>query len=82
MNVVFCNVNPAGKVSSTRTPVSATGLLAGLASVRISAVLPPVPIEAGLKLLATVGGVRTVNVAVAAVPVPALVVVTVPVLLR
>ena len=53
-----------------------------LLRVTVSVLLPPVPIEAGLKLLATVGGARTVKVAVAAAPLPALVVVTDPVLLR
>ena len=53
-----------------------------LLKVMVSVLLPPVPMVVGLKLLATVGGVRTVNVAVTAAPVPPLVVVTAPVLFR
>ena len=52
-----------------------------LESMMVSVLVPLVPIVDGLKLLATVGAV-TVKVAVAAVPLPALVVVTAPVLLR
>ena len=53
-----------------------------LVSGMVSVLVPLVPIVAGLKLLAIVGRLSTVKVAVAAVPLPALVVVTAPVLLR
>ena len=53
-----------------------------LESVMVSVLVPPFPIVAGLKLLATVGRLSTVKVALAAVPVPPLAVVTAPVLLR
>ena len=56
MKVVFCNVSPAGKVSSTRTPVIAAGLLAGLVSVRVSVVLLPLASVAAPKDLVSVGG--------------------------
>ena len=52
-----------------------------LDKVIVSVLVLPSAMDAGVKLLATVGAV-TVNVAVAAVPVPPLVVVTGPVLLR
>ena len=53
-----------------------------LESVMVSVLVPPVPIVDGLKLLATVGRLSTVKVAVAAAPLPELAVVTAPVLLR
>ena len=52
-----------------------------LVKVIVSVLVPPSVIAAGVKLLATVGE-ETANMAVAAVPVPPLVVVTGPVLFK
>jgi hypothetical protein len=55
---------------------------AGSVMVMLRVEVPPAGIEVGVKDLATVGGVVTTRVALAAVPLPELPVVTVPVLLR
>ena len=78
--MVFSNVTPVGKVSSTWTVVNAPGFAAGLVSVRLSVVLPPTGIEAAPKDLVSVGGVYTFVEALAVLPVPPLVEVTVTLL--
>ena len=79
--VVLSKVSPAGKVSGSWIVVTAPGLAAGLVTVKVSVVLPPLAIVAAPKLLVTVGGVYTAIAAVAAVPFGALALVTLPVLL-
>ena len=74
---------PLGKVSVTPTPVSATVLPDGFVMVIVIVEVPftGMPAAEEPKALAIVGGETTVNVALAAVPVPSLVVVTVLVVL-
>jgi hypothetical protein len=79
-NVVFCNVNPAGKVSSTCIVV-APGFAAGLVNTNVSVVEPPLLILDTPNAFVNVGAVYTFNVAEAAVPAGAFVLVTDPVLL-
>jgi hypothetical protein len=62
VKVVFSNVSPVGKVSSTWTVVNAPGFAAGLASVRVNVVLPPTGIDAAPKDLVSVGGMYAVTV--------------------
>jgi len=62
--VVFCNVRPVGKVSSTLTVVKAPGLPPGFASVRVNVVLPPDTIEVAPKAFVNVGGMYTFKVSV------------------
>ena len=69
----------AGYVSVNVAPVKARAF--ELDKVIVSVLVAPTVIVAGVKLLATVGE-ETANTAVAAVPVPPLVVVTGPVLFR
>src|SRR5258706_7868432 len=71
---------PAGYVSVNAAPVIAAAF--ALLSVMVSTEVPAMPIEAGANALATVGCRRTVRVDDALGAVPALVVVTLPVLLR
>ena len=47
-----------GRVSVTETPVSVAALPGGLATVMVRVTMPPVPMNVGLKLLVTVGGLR------------------------
>ena len=69
---------PAGSESVKATPFRANAL--GLLIVKLSDVEFASPIEAAPNVLAMVGGVATVNVAVAVLPVPPFVEVTEPVL--
>ena len=71
---------PAGYVSVNAAPVIAAAL--GLVSVIVSVEVTPTPTVAGAKAFAIVGCRRTVSVEDALAAVPALVVVTLPVLLR
>ena len=78
--LVSATVMPDGNVSVKFTPVSEVFEF-GLVSVKVSWETPPELIVVGLKALEIVGGEFTVNVAVALVPVPPLVEVTLPVVL-
>ena len=55
--VALANVTPAGKVS-TRLALSVAAVALLLVSVMVSTLLPPTPMVAGVKLLATVGAVE------------------------
>jgi len=55
VNVRFCNVTPAGKVSGSCTVVSAATFAAGFVTVRLKTLVPPDAMLAGVKLFATVG---------------------------
>ena len=70
---------PAGYVSVNATPVTATALV--LPSVSVRTEVAPRPTAAGENALASVGCASTVRVAAAPEAVPALAVVTLPVLL-
>jgi hypothetical protein len=70
--------NPAGRVSVNATPVSRSAAF-GLVMVNVSEVDPFNGIEAAPKALAIVGGAATVRFAVAVLPVPPFVEVTLPV---
>ena len=72
--------NPAGRVSVNATPVSAIDALA-LVIVKVSEVEPARPIEAAPKAFAMLGGVPTLKIAVAVLPVPPFVELTAPVVL-
>lgn len=72
---------PAGRVSETATPVSATVLAAGLVIVIVRDVVPFSGIAAAPKALATDGGATTISEADAVPPVPPSVDVTFPVVL-
>ena len=79
--VPFTAVKPAGKVSTTPTPVIPT--VFGLLMVKRMVVVAPVLIAALVNNLTNSGGVNTFNVAVAGMScVPALVVCTLPVELK
>jgi hypothetical protein len=72
--------SPAGRVSLNATPVSATFVF-GLAMLKVSDVLPFSGMLAAPKDFKMVGGVATVKLAEAVLPVPPLVDVTLPVVL-
>ena len=72
--------SPAGSVSLNAMPVSASDVF-GLLSVKVSEVFAPTRMLAAPKALVIVGGVATVKLAVAVLPVPPLVEVTFPVVL-
>jgi hypothetical protein len=74
-------VRPAGSVSVKATPVSATELAAGSVMVKVSELVAPVAMLAGLNDLAMVGGATTARLAEAVPPVPPSVEVTEPVVL-
>jgi len=71
--------NPAGSVSLNATPLRP--IVFGLLMVKLRLVLPFTGIEAALKALLMVGGLATVMLADAVLPVPPLVEVTAPVVL-
>jgi hypothetical protein len=71
---------PAGSVSLKAMPVSASDVF-GLLSVKVSEVFAPTRMLAAPKALVIVGGVATVKLAVAVLPVPPFVDVTFPVVL-
>ena len=77
---VLATCMPVGNGSLTATPVSA--VLLGLVIVRVRVEVPPTTIVVGLKALAIDGLARTANVALAVRPVPPLVELTAPVVLR
>src|SRR5216684_7167819 len=72
---------PAGRVSVKATPVSGIVLAAGLVMVKVSEVEPFSGMAAAPNALVMVGGVATLRFAVAVLPVPPLVEVTLPVVL-
>jgi hypothetical protein len=73
-------LNPAGSTSVNATPVIVVEAFKFMmANVRVD--VPPTAIEVGLKDLAMLGGLRTVMLAEAVLPVPPLVDVTLPVVL-
>ena len=74
-------VNPAGKESEKATPLRAMDSL-GLVIVKMSIVEPPSPMDAAANDMAMFGGVATIRVADAAVPVPPSVELIEPVLFR
>ena len=78
---VLATVSPEGKLSLTATPVSATGLVAGLVMVRVSVEVPPARMGEVPNPLVIVGGASALKVAEAVRPVPPLVELTVPVVL-
>src|SRR5258705_5086958 len=76
---------PAGKLSANAIPVSVTfvfGSLFGLLTVKLNKVVPFGDTLSGRKSLLTVGGKATPQVADAELPMPPLVEITAPVLLR
>ena len=75
---VAATTTPEGRVSVNATPLSATFVF-GLAMVKLNVLLAFTGIEVGLKLLVICGAAATVRLAVAALPVPPLVELTVPV---
>ena len=75
---VLATTRPAGNVSVNAIPVSAR-LVFGLVMLKVSEVVPPVGTDAAPKALVMDGGVATVRLAVAVLPVPPLVEVTAPV---
>ena len=75
---VAATTRPEGRVSVNATPLRVTFVF-GLAMVKASVVLAPAAIWVGLKLLVICGAAATVRLAVAALPVPPLVELTVPV---
>ena len=72
--------NPAGNVSLKAMPVSPSDVF-GLLSVKVNEVLAPTKMLDAPKALVIVGGVATVKLAVAVLPVPPFVEVTFPVVL-
>jgi hypothetical protein len=72
--------SPAGSVSLNATPVRASDVF-GLLSVKVSEVFAPTRMLAAPNALVIVGGVPTVKLAEAVLPVPPLVEVTLPVVL-
>ena len=70
--------SPAGKLSVNATPLSAA-LELGFETLNVSDVVPFEGIVAAPKTFAIVGGLATVRLAVAVLPVPPLVELTVPV---
>ena len=78
LGVATCN--PAGNVSLKPTPVRASDAF-GLLRLKVSEVLAPTRMLAAPKALVIVGGVATVKLAEAVLPVPPLVEVTLPVVL-
>src|SRR5258708_1335717 len=72
---------PAGRLSVKATPVSGIVLAAGLVIVKLSEVEPFSAMAAAPNDLVMVGGVATLMLAVAVLPVPPLVEVTLPVVL-
>jgi hypothetical protein len=72
--------SPAGRISVTATPVSATVEL-GLSIVNVRVEVPPSGMLVGLNALLITGGATTVMLAIAVLPVPPFVAVTAPVVL-
>src|SRR5215471_4482597 len=81
LEVLLATVNPVGNVSVNATPARATVLAAGLVMVKVSDVVAFNEIVVGLKALAIDGAATTVRFAVAVLPVPPLVELTLPVVL-
>ena len=79
--LALATTSPAGRLSVKSTPVSERVLL-GLATVKLRVVLPPTGIDTAPNDFTIVGGLATVSVAEAALPVPPLAEVTLPVVLR
>src|SRR5215471_8720882 len=77
----FGTVKPVGRVSVNPTPFSATVLSAGFVMVKVSEVVVPIPMPAGLKALEMEGGPTTLIDADAILPVPPSTEVTLPVVL-
>jgi hypothetical protein len=77
--VALATVRPLGSVSLKATPVSATGLAAGLVIVNVNAVVAFSPISDGLNTFAIDGGAALVKEAVAVNPVKLSLAVTAPV---
>ena len=73
----FATTSPAGRVSVNAIPFSVR-LLFGLPMLKVSVVSPFTPIDVGLKPFVMLGGVATVRLAEAVLPVPPLVDVTGP----
>src|SRR5689334_7425022 len=73
-------VDPGGKLSEKLTPVRSTDAF-GLVIVKLSTEVPLTGIEVGLNDFVTVGGLATVRVAEALLPVPPVVEVTLLVVL-
>src|SRR6516165_6379434 len=69
--VVLATLRPAGSASVKATPVSATALAGGLATVNVREVLAPTPMDAAPNAFAIEGGATTRTAAVAAAPDPA-----------
>src|SRR5579864_8024381 len=69
----------AGSLSVKATPASATVFTAGLVMVKVSALVAPKVIAVGLKAFAMTGGATTIKFAVAVLPVPPFVELTLPV---
>src|SRR5215469_16012105 len=74
-------VRPTGRVSLKPTPMSVSGLIAGLVMMNCSAVVAFSAITLGLKDVVRVGGPSTLRPAEAVLPVPPLVDVAAPVVL-
>ena len=72
-------IRPAGKLSVNAMPVSDTVLAAGLVMVKLNALVPFNGTAAGLNDFVICGGVATLKLAEAVLPVPPLVEVTAPV---
>src|SRR5262249_2498802 len=77
----LATVRPVGSVSVKATPVSGSTFAAGLVMVNVSEVVAFSAIVEGLKTLAIDGGASTSTLAVAVLPVPPFVEVTLPVVL-
>src|SRR5713101_753853 len=71
---------PSGKVSLTATPLKAVPVL-GLVMVKVRVEVPPTEVLVGEKALLMLGGATTVTLAIAVLPVPPLVEVTLPLVL-
>lgn len=72
----LATVSPAGRVSVNATPVSATVFATGFVIVKVNEVVVPVTTVEGVKIFAIDGGATTVMLAVAELPVPPFVEVT------
>lgn len=81
VEVPFATVRPVGRVSVNATPVSGSTFAAGFVIVKVSEVVAFRAIVEGLKTLAIDGGASTSTLAVAVLPVPPSVEVTLPVVL-
>jgi len=71
---------PGGKLSVTATPLNAVELF-GLVMVNVRVEVPPTEVLVGEKALLMLGGATTVTLAIAVLPVPPLVEVTLPLVL-